>query len=143
MSQADSDEAARAACYHNAGHAVTSALVETVANGAVCSNPAHEQTHQAESKAMTALGGAVAERLFLGAAEPRGAENDIAFALQQIAAITPDAAEQTAYIDFLSVRVRCLFERHRDFLEYVALSLLQSGGDAAEITRSNLSRFVR
>jgi len=143
MSQADSGEAARAARYHNAGHAVTSVLVETGANGAACSNPAHEQTRQAESKAMTALGGAVAERLFLGAAEPRGAENDTAFAVQQIAAIAPDAAEQTAYIDFLSARVRCLFERHRDFLEYVALSLLQSGGDAAEIARSNLSRFVR
>jgi hypothetical protein len=92
---------------------------------------------------MTALGSVAAEHIFLGAAEPRGAENDIAFALKQIAAITPNAAEQRAYVDFLSVRVRCLLESHRDFVEYVALSLLQSGGDAAEIARSHVTRFVR
>ncbi|HEV3153189.1 MAG TPA: hypothetical protein VGZ02_05255 [Candidatus Baltobacteraceae bacterium] len=143
MSQADSDDAARAAAYHNAGHAVARALIDTGAKDEVCSNPAHEQRRRAEFEAMTALGSVAAEHIFLGAAEPRGAENDIAFALKQIAAITPNAAEQRAYVDFLSVRVRCLLESHRDFVEYVALSLLQSGGDAAEIARSHVTRFVR
>lgn len=129
--------------YHNAGHAVATALIEHARESEKCSNPAHQARWNAEYEAMTALGSVVAERIFANRIEPTGAQNDVANAFRHIAVTTPIPGEQAAYVAYLSSRVEYLLERHRDFIEFVASKLRDSGGDANEIARSNAGRFVR
>ena len=92
---------------------------------------------------MTALGGLIAERLFLGVVEPSGAKNDIENALRHISALTTVPGEQLSYITFLNSRVEYLLDRHRNFIEHVATTLEKSGGQANDVARSDVAKFVR
>ena len=129
--------------YHNAGHAVAKALIETAGHEQACENAAHRTRWNAEYEAMTALGGVIAERIFLGAVEPTGAKNDIENAFRHVSALTPVPGEQAAYVSFLNARVEYLLERHRDFIEYVASTLESAGGQANDIARSDIGRFIK
>ena len=129
--------------YHNAGHAVATALIEHDLERERCETSAHQARWNAEYEAMTALGSFAAERLCLGEIDPAGAKNDVANAFRHIAVTTPIPGEQTAYVAWLSLRVEHLLERHRDFIEFVASTLRESGGDANEIARANVGRFIR
>lgn len=133
-----------AASYHNAGHAVATALIEhDDGDEKHCANEAHRKRWNAEYEAMTALGSVIAERLFLGSVEPAGAQNDINNAFRHISALTPIPGEQVAYVAFLNARVECMLERHRDFIYHVATQLEKTGAPANDIARGAVEGFVR
>lgn len=132
------------ASYHNAGHAVATALIERdVQHERTCPNEAHRKRWNAEYEAMTALGSVIAERLFLGTVEPDGARNDVNNAFRHISAITSVPGEQAAYIAFLNARVEYLLERHRDFIHHVATQLETTDSPANDIARADVERFAR
>lgn len=129
--------------YHNAGHAVATALIEHARESENCQNPAHQERWNAEYEAMTALGSVVAERIFLSKVEPEAATNDMANAFRHVAVTTAIPGEQVAYVAYLSSRVEYLLERHRDFIEFVASELRDSNSNANDIARANVGRFIR
>ncbi|MBV9263312.1 MAG: hypothetical protein JO324_03250 [Candidatus Eremiobacteraeota bacterium] len=122
---------------------MATALIEHARDTEACANPAHQARWNAEYEAMTALGSVVAERMFLNEIEATGARNDVANAFRHVAETTSIPGEQAAYVAYLSSRVEYLLQRHRDFIEYVASTLRDSGGNANEIARANVGRFVR
>ena len=91
---------------------------------------------------MTALGGVIAERLFLGAVEPNGAKNDIENAFRHVSALTSIPGEQAAYVAFLNARVEYLLGGHWDFIEHVATALEKTGRPANDIAREVVAEFV-
>jgi hypothetical protein len=133
----------KALSYHNAGHAVATALIEDAHAGHSCGDVAHESRWSAEYNTMTALGGVVAERLFLGLVDPTGAKNDVENAFRHISALTGVPGEQTAYVNFLNSRVEYMLEQHRPFIDYVA-SMIDDGDltSANDVARAALKRFL-
>lgn len=128
--------------YRNAGHAATTALIERGREAEACADPRHTHRWNAEYEAMTALGGVIAERMFLGAVEPAGATNDIANAFRHIGELTPIPGEQAAYVALLNARVEYLLERHRDFVAHVAQTIASTDGVPNDIARSEVVNFV-
>jgi hypothetical protein len=129
--------------YHNAGHAAATALIEVERErDGGCDDAAHKNRWNAEYEAMTALGGVVAERMFLGKVEPNGATNDIANAFRHVGALTSIPGEQAAYVALLNARVEYLLERHRDFVAHVASAIASTGRAPNDIAREDVARFV-
>ncbi len=127
---------------HNAGHAVATALVEREhAVESTCVSDEHSKRWNAEYEAMTALGGVIAERLFLGVVEATGARNDIENAFRHVSALTSIPGEQAAYVAFLNTRVEYLLAAHRDFIEHVATTLEATGREANDIAREHVAEF--
>ena len=128
--------------YHNAGHAVATALIENEHTGRQCQDEAHGLRWNAEYEAMAALGGVIAERLFLGVVEPAGAKNDIENAFRHVSALTSIPGEQAAYVNFLNTRVEYLLEKNRAFVQHVAVALESSDRKANDIARADVKQFV-
>jgi hypothetical protein len=129
---------------HNAGHAVATALIEHAhATEAACVNVDHAKRWNAEYEVMTALGGVIAERLFLGDVEPNGAKNDIENAFRHVSALTSIPGEQAAYVAFLNSRVEYLLGNHSDFIEHVATTLERTGRPANDIAREVVDEFAK
>ncbi len=131
------------ATYHNAGHAVATALIEASVSSTKCEDPSHDERWNAEYEAMTALGGVVAERLFLGVVEPAGAKNDIENAFRHISVLTSIPGEQAAYVTLMNTRVETLLGAHREFIQHVAETIERTDRPANEIARSDVNTFVR
>lgn len=128
--------------YHNAGHAVATALIEHAQWGRLCGEAAHDARWIAEYETMTALGGVIAERLFLGVVDPTGAKNDMENAFRHISALTPVPGEQAAYVNFLNTRVEYLLEKHRAFIDHVASAIDDGNVSTANaIARADVQRF--
>ena len=128
--------------YHNAGHAAATALIELQHERDRCTDVSHEARWNAECEAMTALGGVVAERMFLGAVEPAGATNDIANAFRHVGALTAIPGEQAAYVALLNARVEYLLEGHREFVAHVANAIVTTGRTPNDIAREEVRSFA-
>lgn len=128
--------------YHNAGHAAATALIESQHEGGRCTDPSHDVRWNAEYEAMSALGGVIAERMFIGAVDSTGATNDIANAFRHIGALTAIPGEQAAYVALLNARVEYLLERHRDFVAHVASEIATTGRAPNDIAREHVRSFA-
>ena len=125
--------------YHNAGHAVATALIEREhASDAPCDNPHHHARWNAEYEVMTALAGVIAERMFVGEVDATGATNDISHAFRHVGALTQIPGEQAAYVAFLNARVEHLLERNRAFIEHTASAVASSDRPANDVAREFL-----